>query len=248
MASISRCFVILSLLFLAISGYAQNIRVTSVTAGAGGMTNAGPYLHTTGIFTIVPLADHLVLGTDANGLLQPPALAATELLGRGSLAGTGDPEVITLGTGLSMSGTTLSASGSGGTSSSNNIPVLLAYTGTNVFINATLGTVFRLILTNAAAIPAALVLTNGSDAQTVEIQLYQDATGNRLALTKNNGAGSATNHWNFGEDITGTPGAILSLSTNAFKMDRLKLSFIAGVAGIPFSTNRWDVVGELTKF
>lgn len=39
--------------------------------------------------------------------------AASRLIGRGSAAGAGDPEEITLGTNLSMSGTTLNASGGG---------------------------------------------------------------------------------------------------------------------------------------
>lgn len=43
--------------------------------------------------------------------------AASKLLGRGSASGSGDTQEITLGTGLTMTGTTLSASGGGGSTS-----------------------------------------------------------------------------------------------------------------------------------
>ena len=42
-------------------------------------------------------------------------IAASRLLGRGSTSGAGPPQEITLGTGLTMTGTTLSASGGGST-------------------------------------------------------------------------------------------------------------------------------------
>lgn len=72
--------------------------------------------------------------------------AASRLLGRGSAGGAGDVEEITLGSGLSMSGTTLSASGGGSTNLSTTL------TSTNVTINSDTGT--------DATIPAA----TGTDA------------------------------------------------------------------------------------
>lgn len=62
--------------------------------------------------------------------------AASKLLGRGSAGGSGDTQEITLGTGLTMTGTTLAASGGGGGS----YPTQSAFKATDQTTNTSSGT------------------------------------------------------------------------------------------------------------
>lgn len=77
-----------------------------VNGGALGTPSSGTLTNCTGLPTagLVDAAVTYVKIQDVS--------AASRLLGRGSAAGSGDVEEITLGTGLSMSGTTLSSTGS----------------------------------------------------------------------------------------------------------------------------------------
>jgi hypothetical protein len=63
--------------------------------------------------------------------------AASRLLGRGSASGSGDPEEITIGSGLSMSGTTLSATGGGGGATYEQVASDVAITNNSVFQDIT---------------------------------------------------------------------------------------------------------------
>ena len=81
------------------------------------------------------------LATDVTGDLPyanlTPATAASTLLGRGSASGAGDWQEITLGTNLTMSGTTLSATGGSGSGdvvgddTSTTVQNIVAYNSTN---------------------------------------------------------------------------------------------------------------------
>ena len=86
---------------------------------------------------------------------------------------------------------------------SNNIPVLLAFSGTNVLVNAALGTHFRLTATNNFLLqnPA-----GATDAQRIVFEIIQDSAGGRTMTF-----GSA---FKFGADIP-----VINLTTNAGQRD-----------------------------
>lgn len=95
---------------------------TNVLAAIHKDTNAKRYLANTGTSN-QPKWDQVDLATGVTGRLPfadlTAATGATKLLGRGAGSGAGDFQEIVLGTGLSMSGTTLSSTGGSGGSAAN---------------------------------------------------------------------------------------------------------------------------------
>ncbi len=98
----------------------------------------------------------------------------------------------------------VSAAGAGPTPS-NNIPVTLAYSGTNVPVNAALGTHFRLTATNNFLLQNPV---GASDAQRLVFEIVQDAVGWRTMVLGN--------AFKLGTDIP-----MVNLTTNAGRRDFL---------------------------
>jgi len=86
---------------------------------------------------------------------------------------------------------------------SNNIPVTLSYSGTNIAVNAALGTHFRLLATNNFQLQNP---TGASDAQRMLFEVVQDAVGGRTI--------SLAGAFKLGQDLP-----VLNLTTNANARD-----------------------------
>jgi len=108
------------------------------------------------------------------------ASAASKLVGRGSASGAGDFEEVTLGSGLTMTGTTLSAAGSGGTVTTSGSPAsgnLTKFSGASAITNGDLsgdvttsGTLVTTIAANQKLAAIAFIIDGNGSAITTGVK------------------------------------------------------------------------------
>lgn len=115
----------------------MDYRTTGTGASGGGSLTDGDY----GDVTVS--GSGAAIAIDANVVTyakMQDVSAASKLIGRGAAAGAGDPQEITVGSGLTMTGTTLSASGGTGTVTSValTVPSHLSVAGSPVTTSGTL--------------------------------------------------------------------------------------------------------------
>lgn len=156
-----------------------------INGGALGTPSSGTLSSCTGLSLTTGVTGDLPLANLAQ------ASAASKLLGRGSASGAGDFQEITLGTNLSMSGTTLNATGGGGSSPQ---PVQSVLTTTATTTSTTYADITGLTASYTPTSVSQKVLVRGSISfgstssnQTV-FRLARDGT----ALTQATASGSRT--------------------------------------------------------
>lgn len=200
---------------------------TNGSPAAGSLTNA-PVLVTNGLFTLTldfggPVFDGtprwLQIGLRTNGSTGPYSILAPRLLVTAAPYAVFALTASTANTATSAeyAGTAINASGGWplqwpaasitnapwiatiSPTPSNNIPVSLVYSGTNVAVNASLGTHFRLLATNNFLLQNPI---GASDAQRLLLEIVQDTTGGRTMTF-----GSA---FKLGTDLP-----VINLTTNA---------------------------------